>query len=127
VLSSPESAILLSDVYDDINGLKGNSEADKLFGSVLYREEEDLVVCTRLDSLIKIYSSYNIKEFFGLSLNEFMDLPGWKINSLTENAIEIMEEKEKELAELQEEVENDASNIENSMERTMYDIGELRG
>lgn len=121
-LSSPESALLLSDLYDHVNKLKGNNVQDQLIGPVLYRNEEDVVSCTRTDDLIKSYHNFRIKEFFGISLIEFMDMSGWQINLLTENAISIMEDKQKELEDVQNEIKNNEESTTNNIYKG---IGEL--
>jgi len=54
-----------------------------------------------------------------------MDLPGWKINLLTENAIRIMEEKQKELHELQDEITNNENNISNDITSNIAELKDI--
>lgn len=103
VLSSPESALLLSSLYDNSVGISDINKNEPI-GPVLFRENEDLISCTRLSSLIKLYKEYDIGKFFNINITEFMDLPGWQINVLVKNAEEFMEEMNKEIKELENEV-----------------------
>ena len=52
-----------------------------------------------------------------------MDMPGWKINLLTENAVTIMEDKQKELEEIQDEVANSGDSMKDSL---INNIAELK-
>lgn len=104
VLSSPESALLLSVLYD--NKMDLNKENHPL-GPVLFKDEEDIITCTRMDNLTKIYHTYDISKFFNISIIEFFDLPSWQINILIENAEEFIKKLNNDL----EDIEGDVGNI----------------
>jgi hypothetical protein len=99
-LSSPESALVLSTLYDTFNNLITKNE-NEIIGPVLFRENEDLLSCTRIDDLIKTYNKHDVRKFYGLSITEFLDLPGWKINMLIENAEDFMKELNTDLSDIE--------------------------
>lgn len=112
-LTSPESALVLSTLYDTFNNLMTNNK-NEIIGPVLFRENEDLLSCTRIDDLIKTYSRYDINKFYGISINEFLDMPGWKINMLIENAEEFMKELNTDLNDIENTINNNKNkNMEN--------------
>ncbi len=112
-LTSPESALVLSTLYDTFNNLMTNNK-NEIIGPVLFRENEDLISCTRIDDLIKTYSRYDIRKFYGISINEFLDMPGWKINMLIENAEEFMKELNTDLNDIENTINNNKNkNMEN--------------
>ena len=73
-LSSPESALLLSDLYDEEFGLYTNTTVDNQMGPVLYRPEEDVSDYSTLGDLSTIYLKFDINKFYGLNINQFLDL-----------------------------------------------------
>ena len=115
-ISSPESAMLLSSLYDNKFGLNNIKDDNEAIGPVLYREQEDIISCTRLDDLIRTYSRFNILKFYGLTVNEFMELPAYMINSLTSSANELMIAEQEHLNKIEEEaglLKDDIDNITN--------------
>lgn len=91
------------------NGLTTNKD-NELIGPVLYRENEDIIACTRIDDLIKTYTKYDIRKFFGLNINEFLDLPSWKINLLISNAEVFMAELSKDMSTIENSINNSKAN-----------------
>jgi len=71
-LSGPESALLLSDLYDEEFGMIGSSIEDDLIGPVLHRDQEDVRDFSRYESLVDLYLKFDINKFYGLSINEFL-------------------------------------------------------
>jgi len=102
VLTSPESALLISTLYDRKHGLTKDTIEDDINGAVLYREEEDSISCTRMDTLVQKYLVYDIKKFFGYTLTEFTDLTSIEMDSVIRYA---RKEKLKLTTEM-EEIEN---------------------
>lgn len=110
VLSSPESALLLSSIYDFSTGLS-NPNKDELLGPVLYREGEDLVSCSRMDNLVKIYHRFDIGKFFRISLIEFTNMTSWEVNLLVENAEVFMKELSEDMSEIEDSVGKKKENM----------------
>jgi len=107
VLSSPESALLLSDIYDnEFNLTEQGNPIDDMLGPVLYRRAEDVSEYTSYDSLIDIYLKFDIQKFFGLTLIEFTDLTKSRIKLLVNKAeVEIIKINEA-MAEVSDEISN---------------------
>lgn len=113
ILTSPESAILLSDIYDNRYNLNNGSDIEDLIGPNLYRDTESLDNYNRLSILIETYLATDIKKHFGLSIDDFIDCTPYITNLLLNIAndrnIKLAEEAENLNEELNSEM--DISNI----------------
>ena len=91
-LNSPESALLLSDLYDEhLNIHRGNPSA-KLIGAVMYSDKEDPFVCTRYETLLRDYVKCGIQTVFGLTVDEYMELPVWKLKVMNDTSLELLKD-----------------------------------
>lgn len=105
ILSSPESALLLSDIYDSEFKLTVvDDPIDNMLGPVLYRAGEDVFDYTSYSSLVDIYLRFDILKFFGISLLEFTDLTKEKVRLLVNKA-------EKEIIKITEQMDEVAGDI----------------
>jgi len=111
VLSSPESAIFLSDVYDREHGLYNGSLEDSLIGPIVYRSEEDPLEATSYKDHMDIYYKYDIYKFFHISFYEFMDMTKIDRDIMLEKIKIYAEEKQEELRRLEEENNIQSSNL----------------
>lgn len=112
ILSSPESALFLSDIYDSEFKLTiPGSPVDDMLGPVLYRESEDVTSYNGYGGLVDTYIKFDIQKFFGMSLPEFTDLTKDKIDLLVNKAeAEILRITE-HLAEIGEELQDEHKSL----------------
>jgi len=104
VLTSPESAILLQDLYYDRLNLTSVSEEENLIGPNLFKNEESFYSYTKYETLVDVYLKLEIKKFFGYSLDEFLDLTVYSRDILLEKAKTELENLNKASAEIEEEL-----------------------
>lgn len=116
ILSSPESALLLRDIYDDEFNLSSSTLEDKLFGPMLYREQESPDDFISFENVIDVYLGYNIFKFFGLSLDAFLSMTRYSRNVIIEKAKEHMLSISNELDSIK-----DKNNISNNELNNMGD------
>lgn len=101
LLSSPESALLLRDIYNDEFGLSENTLVDSVWGPILYREEASVNDFNNYGNLIDIYLRFDINKFFGLSINDFLQLTRYARNVIIDKAIAHTGRINTELTEIQ--------------------------
>lgn len=104
-LSSPESALLLSESYDEAYiDIKPLTEEDKMseyiFGVMKYREQEDPTDFTQYGNIVDEYLNLNIKKFYGLTISEYLDLPFSSKEMLVLKARDAMEKLSQELSDI---------------------------
>jgi len=86
VLTSPESAVLLQDIYYTDKNLTSISQEEDLIGPNLFKNEESFYNYTKYESLVDAYLKLDIKKFFGYNLDEFLDLTVYARDILIEKA-----------------------------------------
>lgn len=126
-LTSPESALLLSESYDDTyitNKVTSGPDymAEYLFGVMKYREQEDPTDFTQYGSLVDEYLGLNIKKFFGLTITEYLDLPFSSRDILLVKAREAMENLNKEMDNINQDIKNKNKqpSLNNSLEDSLF-------
>lgn len=108
VLTSPESALLLNDLYDKEFNLSNSSYEDSVWGPVLYREQEAIEDFISYGNLLDVYMNFDIKKFFGLSIDEFLNKTRRARNIMIDKARIKMEQITEELAEIEQQNNNNA-------------------
>jgi len=117
VLSSPETRVLFDVLYDREFGLSNlNDETDKAIGPVLYREQESIDDVHSYKSLVRIYLDRDINKFFGLSLDEFLNLSRYARMMLVDLAEEQMIKIDERLKALKEDADANAGDLTNFMD-----------
>jgi hypothetical protein len=87
ILTSPESALFMSDIYDSEFSLSVEGDpVDDMLGPVLHRVGEDVTNYNNYNTLVSTYLKFDIQKFYGMSLLEFIDLPKDKIEILVRRA-----------------------------------------
>ena len=112
LLSSPESALLLNEIYDEHYNLTTGEPAEELIGSNLYRERESFETLTKYSLLVQAYIKLDIKKFFNLNIEEFLNLTTYARNVLIKHA----KDEAKAIAEAAEEMTSELS--ENTLDLT---------
>jgi len=112
VLSSPESALLLSDIYDsEFDLVITGNPVDDMLGPVLHRECEDVSGYNSYSALIDLYLQLDIQKFFGISLLEFTDLTKDRIKLLVNKAETEIIRITEHLAEVSEEIQDEQKSV----------------
>lgn len=93
--------MLLSEAYDIEYGLydHNNPALDHPFQGQLMTEGEKMLLDSPMKELFKTYHTYQIYKWFGISLFEFINLPGVRFDMLIETANELAEQESKRLSE----------------------------
>lgn len=101
-ISSPESAQVLSDKYDErvVRVPNINSDIEKVFSSTLIREEEQYDEFDMFDDLMDEYVRYTIKDVFGITFKEWLDTTNIARERMIERAKKIITQREQEAEEL---------------------------
>lgn len=115
-LSSPDAEVLLRELYD-IRFIKGDekflslynnniTEEEHAFRPVMYREEENAIVCTELDNIVTEYASLNIKKYFGYTLEDYLNLTPMLRNVITNKANELITKETQGMEDIQKDINN---------------------
>ena len=97
VLTDPESAIVLDEFYNRAHGIADDSEEYNTFGIIGYHNQEDTSAFNSYSDLLDVYLKYDIKKFFGITIDEFLDRTRFSRNILIEKAEQKMREISAEL------------------------------
>lgn len=109
LLSSPESAMLLRDLYDDEYNLKYYDKATEIvFSSVLYRESEKVYNYLSLQHILDQYSDLDIQKFYGISIKEYLELTRYERTVLNEQALGLINKLNRKMQEIK-----DSTNFKN--------------
>jgi len=100
VLTSPESALLLREVYLDNFTSKLSSDEELVFGDTLYREEECTVESNSYSEHLKDYITYDIQKYFGLNINEYIGTTTFMKMAFIKEALFRLEQLNRERDEL---------------------------
>jgi len=101
-MGSIDVSVLYNDLYDEHFNLKSNTPEDSLIGPVLYREQESIDDFISYQVLLTLYIERDIRKFFGLTVNEFLNLNRYErieIVKVAEKQMEVMDRRLKELKE----------------------------
>ncbi len=95
-LTSPESALLLADMYAgeylyDKRFERRLSIEETIFGPILYRESETTYEFNQLDTILEEYIQFDILKMYGLSLDKYMELTRYERMIITKKAVEAMQ------------------------------------
>lgn len=108
-LSSPSSALLLRDLYDqqflgiDFNT---NDHAERVFGSALYRTGESIEPFNRLNTLTEEFAMFQIGKFFNMSYTEYLNLTTVEKDAVLTYAMTELKKASAVLAKQQQEYDN---------------------
>ena len=75
---------MLMDRYETTFGIRNHDaeigeDAQHPFGVILFNEKEDVISGGAMYERMVAYHDKNIREHFGLSFNEFIDQPSWRV------------------------------------------------
>jgi len=90
-----------------------SSEIEALFSTVVTRQEESLYVYTRYEEVLDEYIRYDIKKFFNITVNEYLDLTTYSRVMYNKVAIANIAKLQAELANIQNTQKNDLERIKN--------------
>jgi hypothetical protein len=94
-LSSPESALLLNDLYDTnyvINKRPNiNTPEQIVFGPTLWREEENSLPYTSTEILIDEFIRFDVYRITGMSMDKYFELTRYERLILNNKLLEQME------------------------------------
>ena len=121
-LSSPESALLLNDSYDEtyFNKTK-DSVSEYYFGVMLARPEEDPTEYTQYGTLVDEYLNLNIKKYYGLTITEYLDLPFSSREMLLLKAKDVTEKLNAEA----DEINKNVTNKQKQVNASSFDLEEM--
>lgn len=121
-LSSPESALLLNDSYDEtyFNKTKDNI-SEYYFGVMLARPEEDPTEYTQYGTLVDEYLNLNIKKYYGLTITEYLDLPFSSREMLLLKAKDVTEKLNAEA----DEINKNVANKQKQVNASSFDLEEM--
>lgn len=106
-LSSPESALLLNDSFDETYFNKSkDTMSEYYFGVMLARPEEDPTEFTQYGTLVDEYLNLNIKKYYGLTISEYLDLPFSSREILLLKAKDVTEKLNAEAEEINKNITN---------------------
>ena len=91
-LSSPEAALLLAENYCKMNFRPKEIDVEAALGAVLWREEEDPSFIVPYNDIIAEYTAYEIKKYFGYTLNEYLNLNMYEVSVIKKMAMKIRDE-----------------------------------
>jgi len=87
-----------------------------VFGDSLKNDEEDLSDYDYLNRIISNYSEFDIKNLYGLSLDEFSNKTVYEQNILIKNALKLMEIKAKREDEMLQDMKEKESRLSGSLD-----------
>lgn len=97
-LSAIEARQYLRDLYDRVTGIYSPKEAEgrPLIGVAMHKAEDYIGYSSYRDILTE-YAINDYKELWGLSINDFLALPAWKVKVIREQTPLIRAEKKKQI------------------------------
>lgn len=120
---NPTSAIILADTYRKEYGLEDkNDPADALVGTVLFSEQESIDDFVSYTGIIDAYIKYDIKKFYGLTIDEFTNRSRYSRDKLIEMALETMERLAKELEEAKNKIDGDNKKLTTGLSNGFGDL-----
>lgn len=103
ITSSPDAAVFLRELYD-VRFIKRDSKFDTLYNSninteeenclrsVLFREEEDPIICSEYKLLVHEFKILEIYKKFGISLIDYFNLTRQEKKIITDIALKDIQE-----------------------------------
>lgn len=122
-LSSPEAALLLAENYARVNFKPKDIDTEKALGAVLWREEEDSSIISPFRGFVLEYAMFEIKKYFGLSLEEYLNLNFYEVDIIKMCANKLREEFLK-AAEKSKQTTNDIATAGNRALSSLEDLEE---
>ena len=102
-IPSVDRQIYLRDMYDISYGIYNHISTTRPLSSVAMFDHEDFVRHSHLSLTVKNYLYHDIKNIYGLTYHEWMELPMDIKSILMDEAKEVLENKRKELEQLEQE------------------------
>jgi hypothetical protein len=100
-----EAKYYISDIYDEAYGIYNHRQSNALpFSTVSFFPEEDYTENSPWYDYLRRYIDLNIKETWGLSVNEYMDLPMWRTELIDEITKEVNSKKAQTVAKVEKEM-----------------------
>lgn len=125
-LTGPESTLISRTLFNKKYYVSASQEeaepAEKIYGTILYREEESTLNCSWFRLLLQDYNNYQIKKVFNMSISEYMELTPYEKIMHDDVAVEILQATQKEVERL--ERQNDTNFKKVKGELDLDDIGE---
>lgn len=87
-MKSTDVQLLLLDRYEHLHGLHDFEGDPNPFDPILMNEGEDWVRGGAIDERMDQYIKKGIKDLFGLSFNEFIDQPTYRVHLMLKKAVE---------------------------------------
>lgn len=110
-LSSTESALFLRDLYDKEFIKPNESLEEHIFGPVIKRKEETTNDFSSFDIVLEEYLRFDIKKFFGITINEFLSLTLYEKDILLLKAKDAMERLSKELSSIENDINTQSKGL----------------
>lgn len=103
-LTSPESALLLRDLFHKAYCPPESSNIETVFGASVRRQNENIDDFLSFQTFFDEYIEFDIKKFFGLTIAEFFDLTLYEKDALINKAISHMKKINEEMKRMKAEV-----------------------
>lgn len=104
-LTGPESTLisrtLFNKKYYVSNSQEEQTHEEKIYGTILYREEESTLNCSWFRLLLQDFNNYQIKKVFNMTLPEYLELSPYEKILIDDVAIEILQATQKEVERLE--------------------------
>lgn len=104
---SVDAAIVLSEFYDMLYKIHNHADLSRPMSSVAHHDAEEVVKNSRLEQSIKAFAIRNIKDVFGLNYMEYISLPSYVCDILSEVALDALKRK----AEMSDEVQKELNSF----------------
>ena len=92
-LKSSDVQLLLNDQYEQLYGLRNHEAEGHPFGPILMNEMEDVYTDGAVHERMKQYDKFGIKDIFGMSYNDFVAHPTFRVMQMLEYAQSAQTEK----------------------------------
>lgn len=92
-LPPPSARVVLESIYDASYNVKLDDDLENIFGTVLYRETEDIKSYHNLNDYLSEFIKYDIGKIFNISVNEYLRATP----ALREAMILVAEDRQKEI------------------------------
>lgn len=110
-LTSPESALLLRDLFHKAYTPTEDSGAELVFGASIRRKNESVDEFLSYKTFMEEYLEFDIKKFFGLTLQDFFELTLYEKDALLTQATEHMKKLNEKMKQMKNEIGGDVSDL----------------
>jgi len=114
VLTSPESALLLNELYNDRYCSKTDAAAENVFGNSLIRTNESILDFNRLSMIMEEYTELDIGKFFNISYIEYKTMTTYERDLMNEKAIELIKKAADEYNRMKNQEEQSMDDLHNT-------------